>query len=149
MPVRVAWVRASLTNAQLQWIAFPPRHPLAAGRLSGGAVPRPRVGRPQGSRPGRFLRRLRHVNEELAMSSISTVASHRPGRLARTAGRVVRLLRTLELALQVRHERRLLLAMDDRTLKDLGLHGVAYGEATRRFWDVPLDRQSAINQRRA
>jgi uncharacterized protein YjiS (DUF1127 family) len=79
------------------------------------------------------------------MSSIATTASRRPGRLARTARRVVRLLRTFELALQVHHERRLLLAMDDCTLKDLGLHGIAYREATRPFWDVPLDRQSAIN----
>ena len=79
------------------------------------------------------------------MSSITTVASHRPGPLARAVRRIVRLLRTLELALQVRHERRLLLAMDDRTLKDLGLQGIAYAEATRPVWDVPLDRQSAIN----
>jgi uncharacterized protein YjiS (DUF1127 family) len=73
-----------------------------------------------------------------AMFSIATGA-HRRGRLARIGGRVVRLVRTLELALQVRHERRLLLAMDDRTLKDLGLHGIAYGEATRPFWDVGID----------
>jgi hypothetical protein len=25
-------------------------------------------------------------------------------------------------------------------LKDLGLNGVAYAEATRPFWDVPADR---------
>jgi hypothetical protein len=30
--------------------------------------------------------------------------------------------------------------MDDRMLKDLGLKGIAYGEATRAFWDVPVDR---------
>jgi uncharacterized protein YjiS (DUF1127 family) len=82
-----------------------------------------------------------------AMSSIATTAS--PGRLARTGRRVVRLLRTFELVLQVRHERRLLLAMDDGTLKDLGLHGTAYREAMRPIWDVPLDRQSTINHRRS
>jgi uncharacterized protein YjiS (DUF1127 family) len=79
------------------------------------------------------------------MSSIATAASHRPRGFARAARRVVRLLRTLALALQVRHERRPLLAMDDAMLKDLGLQGIAYAEATRPVWDVPLDRQSAIN----
>jgi uncharacterized protein YjiS (DUF1127 family) len=40
----------------------------------------------------------------------------------------------------VRRERRVLLGMDHRMLKDLGLNGVAYAEATRPFWDVPADR---------
>jgi len=49
-------------------------------------------------------------------------------------------LRALRVALQVRHERRLLLGMDDRMLKDLGLSGIAHAEASRPFWDVPANR---------
>jgi len=154
MPVRVARVRGVANEPAIAVDAgFPPRHALGgpavlaapfqarewARRLSG------KLSWPLALLKAGFATSTRNF----AMSSITTVASHRPGRLARAVRRIVRLLRTLELALQVRHERRLLLAMDDRTLKDLGLHGIAYGEATRRFWDVPLDRQSAINQRRA
>jgi len=62
------------------------------------------------------------------------------GGLARAGRRITRLVGAIELALQVRRERRLLLGMDDRTLKDLGLNGIAYAEATRPFWDVPADR---------
>jgi uncharacterized protein YjiS (DUF1127 family) len=62
------------------------------------------------------------------------------GGLARTGARLACLMGAIELALQVRRERRILLAMDDRMLKDLGLNGIAYGEATRAFWDVPADR---------
>ena len=57
--------------------------------------------------------------------------------------RIVRFLRAFELALQVRRERRMLLGMDDRTLKDLGWIGIAHAEASRPFWDVPLDRLGA------
>jgi uncharacterized protein YjiS (DUF1127 family) len=152
MPVRVAPVLGVANERAIAVDAAPARHPLGepavlaapfqarewAGRLSGLSWPLALL-------KAGFATSTRNF----AMSSITTVASHRPGPLARAVRRIVRLLRTLELALQVRHERRLLLAMDDHTLKDLGLHGIAYGEATRRFWDVPLDRQSAINQRRA
>jgi uncharacterized protein YjiS (DUF1127 family) len=62
------------------------------------------------------------------------------GGLARTGARIARLIGTIEVALQVRRERRILLAMDDRMLKDLGLNGIAYAEANRPFWDVPIDR---------
>jgi uncharacterized protein YjiS (DUF1127 family) len=62
------------------------------------------------------------------------------GALARIGARMARLIGTIELALQVRRERRILLAMNDRMLKDLGLNGIAYAEATRAFWDVPADR---------
>jgi uncharacterized protein YjiS (DUF1127 family) len=61
-------------------------------------------------------------------------------RLAHTGARLARLIGAVELALQVRRERRSLLGMDDRMLKDLGLNGIAYAEATRPFWDVPADR---------
>ena len=59
---------------------------------------------------------------------------------ARTGARIAHLMGALELALQVRRERRTLMGMDDRMLKDMGLNGVAYAEANRPFWDVPTDR---------
>jgi uncharacterized protein YjiS (DUF1127 family) len=59
----------------------------------------------------------------------------------RTRTRIGRLIGAIELAIQVRRERRILLGMDDRMLKDLGLNGgAAYAEANRPFWDVPADR---------
>lgn len=59
----------------------------------------------------------------------------------RTAGQIWRFIASLELALQVRSERRLLGTLDERTLKDLGFNrGDAYAEAGRAFWDVPADR---------
>jgi uncharacterized protein YjiS (DUF1127 family) len=62
------------------------------------------------------------------------------GGLARTGARLGQLMGVLELALRVRRERRALLGMDDRMLKDMGLNGAAYAEANRPFWDVPADR---------
>jgi uncharacterized protein YjiS (DUF1127 family) len=59
----------------------------------------------------------------------------------RTAGQIRRFIASLELALQVRKERRLLAGLDEHTLKDLGFNrGAAYAEAGRSFWDVPIDR---------
>jgi len=55
-------------------------------------------------------------------------------------GKWARFLRALRVALRVRRERRLLLGMDERMLKDLGLSGIAHAEASRSFWDVPVDR---------
>jgi uncharacterized protein YjiS (DUF1127 family) len=60
--------------------------------------------------------------------------------IARTGRRIAQLLAALEVALQVRRERRLLMRMDERMLKDLGLNGTAYREASRPFWDVPRER---------
>ena len=71
------------------------------------------------------------------------------GGLARTGARIAHLMGALELALQVRRERRTLLGMDDRTLKDMGLNGAAYAEANRPFWDVPTDRLRPAAARRA
>jgi uncharacterized protein YjiS (DUF1127 family) len=76
----------------------------------------------------------------MAMSDTAPARSRLRGGLARTGKRIARLIGTIELALQVRHERRILLGMDDRMLKDLGLNGTAHAEATRPFWDVPADR---------
>ena len=71
------------------------------------------------------------------------------GGLARTGARIAHLMGALELALQVRRERRSLMGMDDRMLKDMGLNGVAYAEANRPFWDVPADRLLPAAARRA
>jgi len=64
------------------------------------------------------------------------------GGIARTGRRISEFLGALELALQVRRERRDLAAMDERMLKDLGINGCAYKEASRPFWDVPRERLS-------
>jgi uncharacterized protein YjiS (DUF1127 family) len=74
------------------------------------------------------------------MSDTAPAISCLGGRLTRTGKRIGRLIGAIELALQVRRERRILLGMDDRMLKDLGLNGSAYAEASRPFWDVPVDR---------
>ena len=56
------------------------------------------------------------------------------------ANRLTCLIRTIDLAFEVRGERRRLLGMHDGMLKDLGLTGIAEAEASRRFWDIPLER---------
>jgi uncharacterized protein YjiS (DUF1127 family) len=57
------------------------------------------------------------------------------------AGRVWYLILVLELALEVRRERHMLLSLDDSALKDIGFNrGKAYAEARRSFWDIPSDR---------
>ena len=94
------------------------------------------------------------------MSGIVRANLRRRDRLARTsslpsrecpqgtAKGIARLIRTIGLALQVRRERRMLLGMDDHMLKDLGLSGIAETEASRPFWDVPLERLGAQAGRR-
>jgi uncharacterized protein YjiS (DUF1127 family) len=48
----------------------------------------------------------------------------------------------LALALRVRQERRALLGLDERALKDIGYsHCDAWAEAHRPFWDVPPARR--------
>jgi uncharacterized protein YjiS (DUF1127 family) len=55
--------------------------------------------------------------------------------------RVWRLALAVGVALRVRRERRMLLRLDDRALKDMGFdRGRAHSEAQRSFWDVPVDR---------
>ncbi len=79
----------------------------------------------------------------------SATTPRRGGRLARTGERIAHLMGALELALQVRRERRTLMGMDDRMLKDMGLNGAAYAEANRPFWDVPTERLRPAAARRA
>ncbi|MBO0763172.1 MAG: DUF1127 domain-containing protein [Hyphomicrobiaceae bacterium] len=65
----------------------------------------------------------------------------RPG-LVRIVRRGTSLILLLGLALRVRRERRALLAMNDRMLKDIGLdRGALCAESRRSFWDIPSDRQ--------
>jgi uncharacterized protein YjiS (DUF1127 family) len=64
----------------------------------------------------------------------------RPGGV-RIAGGIRRLIIVLDLALEVRRERRMLLSLDDCALKDIGFNrGSACAEACRPFWDIPIDR---------
>jgi uncharacterized protein YjiS (DUF1127 family) len=54
---------------------------------------------------------------------------------------VRRLISALDTALEVRRERQMLLSMDDRALKDIGVNrSKAWTEANRSFWDIPVDR---------
>jgi uncharacterized protein YjiS (DUF1127 family) len=49
--------------------------------------------------------------------------------------------RRIALALEVRAERRRLQSLDQRALKDMGFNkGQADCEASRSFWDLPVDR---------
>jgi len=51
------------------------------------------------------------------------------------------LARKIALALEVRAERRRLLSLDQGALKDMGFNkGQAHCEASRSFWDLPVDR---------
>jgi uncharacterized protein YjiS (DUF1127 family) len=94
------------------------------------------------------------------MSGIARANSGRRGHLVRTsslpsreyprgiAKGITRVIRTIALAFQVRRERLMLLRMDDHMLKDLGLSGLAEAEASRPFWDVPLERLRSEAERR-
>ncbi|MBO0750844.1 MAG: DUF1127 domain-containing protein [Bradyrhizobiaceae bacterium] len=62
--------------------------------------------------------------------------------LAPAAGGVRRLISVLDLALEVRRERRMLQSMDERALKDIGLSSSeAWAESCRWFWDLPCERR--------
>ncbi len=61
-----------------------------------------------------------------------------PAREARLTQRVLFVVAWLSRALAVARERRALLRLDETALKDIGLSRAdAYGEATRRWWDLP------------
>lgn len=75
------------------------------------------------------------------MSSLASAALRPFSGLTQVARRISQLALTLELAMQVRKERRMLMRLDERALQDVGFDkGRAYGEANRSFWDVPVDR---------
>jgi uncharacterized protein YjiS (DUF1127 family) len=75
------------------------------------------------------------------MSSMARARpAHRHGRV-RIADGIRRLLVVLDLALEVRRERRMLLSLNDRALKDIGFsRGEAWAEACRSLWDIPRNR---------
>lgn len=59
----------------------------------------------------------------------------------RIAGRILGLICVLELALDVRRERKMLLGMDDLALKDIGLSRCdAWAEGCRSLWEIPRER---------
>ena len=89
---------------------------------------------------------MMRMNQSLPRRPVSAAT---PARSRRKGWGIARLMHKLELALQVRRERRMLLGMDDRMLKDLGLNGIAQAEASRPFWDVPPDRPRGRGARRA
>lgn len=76
------------------------------------------------------------------MSSTIACALSRPWLgLASLATRASSLARRIVLALEVRAERRRLLSLDEGALKDMGFNrGQAQCEASRSFWDIPVDR---------
>jgi uncharacterized protein YjiS (DUF1127 family) len=75
------------------------------------------------------------------MSGFATAALWPWTGLALVARRLSHAALAVELAMQVRKERRMLMRLDERTLQDVGFDkGQAYGEANRSFWDVPVDR---------
>jgi uncharacterized protein YjiS (DUF1127 family) len=76
------------------------------------------------------------------MGIASTLTLSRPfTALAHFGGRVSSLVLTVEVAMQVRRERRALGTLSNAALKDLGLNkATAQREAERSFWDVPVDR---------
>jgi uncharacterized protein YjiS (DUF1127 family) len=75
------------------------------------------------------------------MSSISLTLSRPRSGLSRLVRHVGQLVLRVELAMQVRRERRMLSALDDRALKDVGFQrNQAQVEAQRSFWDLPADR---------
>ena len=77
------------------------------------------------------------------MSDIALPPPHLERGLAGLGRRIGRLAGAIELALQVRRERRMLLGLDDGALKDLGLNrSNAYAEATRPCWDIPGGHRS-------
>jgi uncharacterized protein YjiS (DUF1127 family) len=73
-------------------------------------------------------------------SKARSLPAYPPG-LVRIARIIRRLISILDLALQVRRERRMLLSMDDRALKDIGLsRSEVCAEACRSLWEIPRDR---------
>ena len=75
------------------------------------------------------------------MSATTSTLFHRSSPLKGLGRTIVRLTRRAGTALQVRAERRYLMGFDEAALKDMGLNkGQAYNEASRPFWDIPIDR---------
>lgn len=75
------------------------------------------------------------------MSNVASALSRPWQALAAVATEAYLLARKIALALEVRAERRRLLSLDQGALKDMGFNkGQAHCEASRSFWDLPVDR---------
>jgi uncharacterized protein YjiS (DUF1127 family) len=78
---------------------------------------------------------------EQVMSNIALAGLRPWHELARFGRRLSAVVIGLELALQVRRERRMLAGLSDAMLKDIGLTRADVDCETRRaLWDVPADR---------
>ena len=76
------------------------------------------------------------------MSNIALARSRPRHGLARFGRRISEVVIGIELALQVRRERRMLAGLGDGMLKDIGLTRADVDRETHRaLWDVPADRQ--------
>ena len=76
------------------------------------------------------------------MSSLILARSGSRQGSAQFGRRISQLFLAIELALQVRRERRMLAGLSDGMLKDIGLtRADVHRETGRALWDVPADRQ--------
>jgi len=76
------------------------------------------------------------------MSSLILARSGSRQGSAQFGRRISQVFLAIELALQVRRERRMLAGMSDGMLKDIGLtRADVHRETGRALWDVPADRQ--------
>jgi len=75
------------------------------------------------------------------MSNIALSSQRSWPGLAQFGRSLTRVMLGIGVVLQVRRERRELLGLDEKILKDIGFNrGDAHAEANRSFWDVPVDR---------
>ena len=76
------------------------------------------------------------------MSSLILARSGSRQGSAQFGRRISQVFLAIELALQVRRERRMLAGMSDGMLKDIGLtRADVHRETGRALWDVPADRR--------
>jgi uncharacterized protein YjiS (DUF1127 family) len=79
--------------------------------------------------------------EERIMSPIAIARTRHQRGAVQFGRRLSQLFLSIELALQVRRERRMLADLSEGMLKDLGLtRADVAGESGRAIWDVPADR---------
>jgi len=82
------------------------------------------------------------ITMEQVMSNIALARSRSQLNPAQVDPRITRLVARLEMALQVRRERRMLAGLGDGMLKDLGLtRADVHSETGRAFWDIPSGRR--------
>jgi uncharacterized protein YjiS (DUF1127 family) len=80
--------------------------------------------------------------EEQIMSPIAIARTRHQRGAVQFGRRLSQLFLSIELALQVRRERRMLAGLSEGMLKDLGLtRADVTSESSRAIWDVPANRQ--------